>query len=462
MRIILDSGETKKFNLDEISFGQRVTVKTTFATERKKLKEHIYREDYDTAFYSGNQYQYIKSIEDDGITYCIFTEKGAYNPSTLVLNKHSCEEFLIVDEYIYPYKNNANLIDLYKNTFIKLDKDKYENCKARILSVFIPLAQSIYGKGNYTFSEKHGVITFYLKFPKIIVSNKDKAAKLIRDLCIRFKVSCIGEEPLIIESLQGTRATYTKVDWETYYRHSHLEANITSKYTNFCLGESAIVQLTTRLRSKFDESIFEAFLSQLPEHMSYESIEGTPYTYLSNCQNYKKESGDDIYNQAQAIAKDLLSNPESDFDSRKLIKEIKLNEDCNYSISFHNFTEVRNYLSEIVSSNITIKKPYSSLLGSYVEIRPGYEKGSKMSDKIEWGDDFIPITKIPTEEIDIKVEAMSLGINYDKIDASIALPQIYSCLLSEIENKFNSIKNRKRDEYNKNFSTNIQYGSITG
>lgn len=460
MRIEVYSDEDK-FNLDTISFGQRVVLKEEIKTDRPNLKEHTYLTDYELWFPKGNRYLYIKSIEDGGVTYCLFSEGAAYDNSTLVLSKERCEELLEVKDYIYAYKRASNLLYLFKSTFLKIDMVRYEANKSRILGIFDPLAKSIYGEDNYTFSEHGGTISFFLKFPKIIVSNRDKAAKLIRDLCIKFKFNCLTDSPIMVESIQGARATYTKSDWESYYRHSHLEVTRSPNYTNFCLGESALVQLSTRLRSNFDEAIFEAFLSQLPEHMAYESIEGTPYIKLLDCLNHKKASGSDIEMQANLIAKDLLSNPESKFDSKKIIKDIKLLEDCSYLIDFHTLNEVKGYLMEVISSNITITRPYSTLLGDYVEVMKGYEKASTSSDKIEWGNSFIPVTRVPTEDIDIQIEAMSIGVISGNIDASSVLQKVYFYLLTEIRDRFNKIKNKYKNEYNNHFQSNIKYGSLS-
>jgi len=455
MKIELTKEDTN-FNPETASFGELYRFSESTKNRFLEFREHIPPSIVNKNIPEGNRYCYLGIIIDSGITYYIFSEASGYAPLAIIeedfSNIYSLNIILLL-----PLTTIKKLLSLNK-----IDLSKVEANKKRVLDSFTSLAKVIYGEDNYTYSETElGVLTLYLRFPKIIITNRNSESKLLRDLLVRFKINIV-DTPKFIGSLEGTRATYTRIEVDYGYRHSHLSSGITRNYTNFCLGESALVELISKLSTKFEETYFEAFLAQLPEHMSYESIEGTPHINLVGVLNYQSIPSVLLDVKAKEVALDLLNNPESSLDCTKLINSFEINEKFEAQIDFLPYNKVADYLCSIINSNsIEVTHPYSFLYNSFVEFR-GFDssRDRSLGEGVEWGDSTILMRTIPLEDIDHEVEKLSLRVKENSIDSSILAAATYNSLVNLIIEKYNNIKSKYDNEYKEFFCSNIIYGEI--
>lgn len=109
-------------------------------------------------------------------------------------------------------------------------------------------------------------------FPELVITNSVGHVWTIRDyyvimnLDIRFCVSI----------LQGYRATKSWKEHRLNYTHSHSSC-ASNGLVNFCFGYTALDTLVAELKYSFDMMKLDLFFQNLPDYLSWESIEGTPY-----------------------------------------------------------------------------------------------------------------------------------------------------------------------------------------
>ncbi|HEY4062303.1 MAG TPA: hypothetical protein VGM30_10405 [Puia sp.] len=117
-----------------------------------------------------------------------------------------------------------------------------------------------------------------LYFPELIIANAQGNSHVIKDIYVSFHLTTTLR---LHGDLQGMRTTFSKNEWVSEYTHSHLNDRCT-KFSNFCTGTGPINDVTNALREEYDEINFEMFCYQIQSYLAYESIEGTPYEYISN------------------------------------------------------------------------------------------------------------------------------------------------------------------------------------
>jgi len=126
---------------------------------------------------------------------------------------------------------------------------------------------------------------FYIviRFPEFIISNSRKLATKVQNLFVRIPVE-IREHGLYFEGIQGGKSTFTNAE-NGVYIHSHISGVAPCGYYNFCTGSGEINNLVAMLNglsnTDFDFDLFSLYLMHLNTFVSWESIEGTPYKYIS-------------------------------------------------------------------------------------------------------------------------------------------------------------------------------------
>lgn len=126
---------------------------------------------------------------------------------------------------------------------------------------------------------------FYIiiRFPEFIIKNSRNLQTKIQDLFIRIPVT-IGPNGLEFERIQGGRSTFTNAE-NGIYIHSHLNHTNPCAYETFCTGSGEINNLQAMLNgmsnTEFDLDLLSLYLMHLNTFVSWESLEGTPYKYIS-------------------------------------------------------------------------------------------------------------------------------------------------------------------------------------
>ena len=137
--------------------------------------------------------------------------------------------------------------------------------------------------------------TLVIKFPHIVIKNKEKNSHVIRDLSVfwgltdDYKPHC---------SLSGWRGIRTWNEFTNRYSHSHLGSGSVGSLNNtFCLGSNDFSILMGSLNSTNDcnwDDIQKALL-MLHLYVEWESISGTPYIRFDKVyNNYSYVEPEDI------------------------------------------------------------------------------------------------------------------------------------------------------------------------
>lgn len=138
-----------------------------------------------------------------------------------------------------------------------------------------------------------------IHYPNVTISNKDNKQYNIKDLFVSLKFELNKKDKenkkVNIIGIFGRRATLTYEEVCSNYAHSHLNPNLAHYFesnnknlfrntiTKFCTGSGEINILLADYNSdSFNEDRFNLILVQLITLVSWESIEGTPYRYISN------------------------------------------------------------------------------------------------------------------------------------------------------------------------------------
>lgn len=123
-------------------------------------------------------------------------------------------------------------------------------------------------------------------FPEVTIRN-EKESHQIHELWIRFPLRNDGT---LGGGMEGTRSAATVEEFVAGYMHSHLHTGYHNfDWRNFCLGSGPLAQLIPSLNNAYDIKIFEMTCLSIKNYVAWESISGTPYTYMANCRNRQGE-----------------------------------------------------------------------------------------------------------------------------------------------------------------------------
>lgn len=118
-----------------------------------------------------------------------------------------------------------------------------------------------------------------IKFPELTVTNSRGQRHLMRDMYIRVNLS-----PLLnfTHAFTGMRTSFTLAEADSNYTFSHLSGQVGSNFSGFCLGSTDFARRIAEMQGKFDHTWFDMFCVQLPDYLSWESLEGGPYKRLDS------------------------------------------------------------------------------------------------------------------------------------------------------------------------------------
>lgn len=143
-------------------------------------------------------------------------------------------------------------------------------------------------------------VNIIIHFPELTISNSRRESIDIKDLFIKTKVTGwqSKKEKLTFNPPMGSRTTVTIGEYESTYRHSHLngfdfktsDGNSICNFSNFCTGTSGnegtdINMIQMMLNAEFDVDFLKAYLFHLKTFAEWESKEGVPYQHISDVIN---------------------------------------------------------------------------------------------------------------------------------------------------------------------------------
>ena len=186
---------------------------------------------------------------------------------------------------------SQNVFDKFKSA-IRIINDIYENSW--------DINFEVSSHNNKLKIEIQGI---YILFPIINITNRNNNRHTIKDLLVEIRLRSHINQDIRIDSLKGGRLTLSYAEYQSSYFHSHLSiwsnninSNTTMPYlSHFCTGSGEINIYRSNINGDgLTEANFTTFAVQLMTLASYESIEGTPYRYMSNI-SARPQSGSSIY-----------------------------------------------------------------------------------------------------------------------------------------------------------------------
>jgi hypothetical protein len=120
-----------------------------------------------------------------------------------------------------------------------------------------------------------------IHFPELFVTNKNRTQKphKVTDLYVRMVFT-----PLFNDAIghgkffQGARTSLTFAEICTNYTFSHLSGSWNQRgFSDFCLGSTEFNAMCMDMANEWNPTYFEIFCQQLPDYLSWESLDGGPY-----------------------------------------------------------------------------------------------------------------------------------------------------------------------------------------
>lgn len=223
-------------------------------------------------------YNYSNNIvngyfQDDKKVYILANNSSSYVVDVADL------DLAIEDEKLYNEIKSVRLAQSelylkYREVEIELLKKKLYNDNKDILEIF----EEVYSN-QFDYNFDNGKLNCLIYFPEITITNSERMSHKIVDLYM--KISFRSNKT--IYDIKGTRATVTLAERAVNYKHSHMSSSGNFwTWLSCCLGESEFAQTYSLLCNEFNKDNLTRFLYQLPEYLSWESLEGGPYIRMSN------------------------------------------------------------------------------------------------------------------------------------------------------------------------------------
>lgn len=231
-------------------------------------------------------------------------------------------------------KNLSNIFWFYNIIKDGLDKQGYDydiylsyDYDSRILkdefavlnykfNIKIPFNYFEYDEPNSELFHYFPTLTVVIHYPELKVTNKLNKSIHITDMYVKFRINQKGD--MNKRGLEGRRGSFTELQLEKNYSHSHLPSSATTGFTNFCLGSGtditmSMMMLYEQVLNKNKEevpNVFNLFLLNLKAYLQYESLEGGPYIRMSTLTDSAatKSSVFELINLAKYIARHIDNN----------------------------------------------------------------------------------------------------------------------------------------------------------
>lgn len=184
------------------------------------------------------------------------------------------------------FTNVSDFIEKYKLFHKDNDSnhiDKITNQYNSIISTF----NSFYDKDDNVEIDivviNSNTIAILTKFAIVNITNSKNEHHTIRDLVVTYNFYINNSYDVILSQISLYRLQLTKAEFCSGYVHSHATLN------NVCFGQTDLYDLRLLLRNEYDIKNLELFLNSMYSFISWESLEGVPYSYIGqiNSINYK-------------------------------------------------------------------------------------------------------------------------------------------------------------------------------
>jgi len=109
-------------------------------------------------------------------------------------------------------------------------------------------------------------------WPSVTVSNENDRSILIHDLYARVDITPDGRIPYEMTGFKLNRTTFTDVQFESGYIHSHVPSRCgLPNFQNPCLGRGPIRNTIADLKNNYEEALWMLFCQELSLYVTVES-----------------------------------------------------------------------------------------------------------------------------------------------------------------------------------------------
>lgn len=176
----------------------------------------------------------------------------------------------------YGYGSEEELMDTLKRRVLV-----WNNYSCDVYTKYANFAQ------HFVKGLKIDSVYIVIHFPEATVTNSNGESLVIKDIFTRTILYPNGD--INSESLEGARATFSIAEVSRGYMHSHLKSVSFSslpnhsrlRYSNFCLGETDLIDFARMYNESKNLSDLESYLYMLQTIVSWESIEGGPHMLMN-------------------------------------------------------------------------------------------------------------------------------------------------------------------------------------
>lgn len=331
----------------------------------------------------GNICSYVKvqkviKIFNDTKQVLVLGSKESFLSYSRDFRKLYYEEVLSLKESLlfhnlYPKTVTGKLRYLKKAIEAIIPENNYE---IKLRDFLFNYDEIIFNRSKFdSYSDLDVIVTIY--YPEIHITNELGLEHTIKDVYVKF-VFRILNYGIKLDNFYITRATvFTKEyksDGEGFYIHSHSRRGLPGEWLGFCLGSSPYNTLYNKLYETRPHSIMDLqnLFFGLESILSWESIAGTPYNYISGIGDLNYINILESSITSQFLKEVRVRKEDRDF-LYSLLKEFTYNickEDITRPIKIIVSEEVRNeffkYLVQRYS--ITSDKLCLNSLGNYKQI----------------------------------------------------------------------------------------------
>ena len=123
----------------------------------------------------------------------------------------------------------------------------------------------------------------FIWWPNVTVTNEYNKSVEIQDLYAKVPISIHGAIPYEEHGFQLTRCTFSALQYNSGYIHSHVpKMHGTPEFQNPCFGSGPISRTINNLKVSADEASWMLFCQELSLYVTVESISGVPYFRMEN------------------------------------------------------------------------------------------------------------------------------------------------------------------------------------
>lgn len=263
------------------------------------------------------------------------------------------------------HKTKSFLSFMMKNNALSLSK-KFSSEVIESLLKAIAIFEDHYKERFDFYLERNSYGQFVpvmrVLYPKFTITNSSGFSHEIKDLVVLYYLSTGPTDQLNLRSLSGARFSKTHLEILSNYQQSHLSAvrdweENPFQIGNFCLGGTTDMSyLVGEMSMQLDLDRLELLLFSVDSMITWESLEGVPYKYISSIKNADSAVISSFSQRtSERILENIISNKrvlEVDFyieENRYRIKPNKRASDFIKKIVLEEFTNVSDLRNILVT-----------------------------------------------------------------------------------------------------------------